>query len=212
MRSANAGLAINASAASVQPFCNSNADCPGIGRECIQVDSSDTGNPPIPADFVCTAGCDPINPSAICGTGVTCDFYDTTFTQCFGPVGFGVGANGCTQDNPLLCARGYICLLRQQLRRNGAGSTATIAEPRHMTCLDLRRLAQWRRIRLLRLSESGRRKPLSRMRERGGPFRLLEVQGAVFGLAMQYGESVGIPLVRLIGETCLASGTSQLLG
>ena len=93
-----------------QPFCGSNNDCPGAGRECIQVLSGATGNPPIPADFVCTSGCNPIDPQAICGPGTTCDFFDITHTQCFGPSGFGMGANGCTQTNPFLCAPGYICL------------------------------------------------------------------------------------------------------
>jgi hypothetical protein len=50
--------------------------------------------------------CDVIDSS---GT-TTCDFFDTVHTQCFGPAGFGTGPNGCTQDNPFLCAPGYVCL------------------------------------------------------------------------------------------------------
>ena len=63
------------------------------------------------------------------------------------------------------------------------------------------------------LEESRRRICASRVRSstRGTPAHWL-LQGDVLGLAMQYGDSVGIPWVTVMGDTSCAVGTFQLHG
>lgn len=89
------------------PFCATAADCPGSGRSCQQVSG---GNPPqdIPGYLVCTAKCDPINPSAVCGGGVTClAFPGNDDTDCFVA---GTATSGkCAGKRGDECAPGYRC-------------------------------------------------------------------------------------------------------
>jgi hypothetical protein len=94
-----------------QPFCNSLADCPGPGRDCFQVTSGGTPSTPIPADFICAAGCDPRNPALICGPGTTCEFYDDGITTgCFEQTD--TSTTTCDATNDIFaCAKGYVCLV-----------------------------------------------------------------------------------------------------
>ena len=96
-----------------KPYCCSSADCGG--RVCSTVVNNGT-TLPIPGFTVCNAGCDPMNPSAICGPQVTCFPSPWNGTgndegNCFGPAGNGIGDGGCngTPSGLLQCAPGYYC-------------------------------------------------------------------------------------------------------
>lgn len=90
-----------------RPFCKTAADCPGSGRTCDQVSG---GSPPqnIPGFLVCSAQCDPMNPGAVCGPGVTClAFPGNDQTDCF--VGGTATSGACAGKAPDECAPGYVC-------------------------------------------------------------------------------------------------------
>src|SRR5207249_7983283 len=94
-----------------KPDCCSPADCGG--RYCREVDN---GTVPIPGFAVCTAGCDPMNPQAVCGPNVRCtpfpwDNKGEDVGDCYGPTGTGVGGGGCngTPSGLAECAPGYYC-------------------------------------------------------------------------------------------------------
>ena len=98
-----------------KPFCASAADCTGGYRTCEQITSTGkNGGPPVPALKVCSSGCDPIAPLAVCGPDVACfpwpfDGKKKDFGDCFGKVGKGVGPGACSGTNQSDCAPGYYC-------------------------------------------------------------------------------------------------------
>lgn len=99
-----------------KPFCRTDADCPGAGRVCIQITTGGYPNDPqIPGYKLCSAGCDLLNPAGICGPTLTCDIVEDDkldyVTDCFGPMGTGVGPNACPGGNLEACAVGYTCHL-----------------------------------------------------------------------------------------------------
>lgn len=94
-------------------FCCTANDCGG--RHCVNAVNS--SNKPIVGLSVCAAGCDPMNPGAVCGPSVTClpypwDGAGKDDGDCYGPAGTGVGDGGCngTPSGQLQCAPGYYCL------------------------------------------------------------------------------------------------------
>jgi hypothetical protein len=97
-----------------KPFCCSAADCEGGVVTCEQITS--TGGPsgtPLVGLEVCSAGCDPSNPTAICGQGVTCspfpwDGNGHDHGDCIGGVGTGMGPDACAVLTD--CAPGFYCL------------------------------------------------------------------------------------------------------
>jgi hypothetical protein len=97
-----------------KPFCSTAADCAGTNVTCEQIIDYGSGKP-VPGLKVCSAGCDPVDPSAICGPGVTCFPYPWNglgkdHGDCVGPTGSGVGPDACSGTNlneP--CAPGYYC-------------------------------------------------------------------------------------------------------
>jgi hypothetical protein len=100
-----------------KPFCGSASDCTGTNVTCDSIDQVGT-NVPIPNLFVCSSGCDPVNPSAICGPGVTCfpypwDGLEHDHGNCIGGAGTGVGSGACVGKNNDYppCAPGYYCTL-----------------------------------------------------------------------------------------------------
>jgi hypothetical protein len=93
-----------------KPFCATSADCPGAGRECQQTEVNVGGQAiTVPAMFTCTAGCDPVNPGLVCGSGVTCLFTGGTTTDCYS-AGTGVGPGACSANQGLACAPGNVCI------------------------------------------------------------------------------------------------------
>jgi hypothetical protein len=95
-------------------FCESNADCAGSLRECLQVvyAADDAGTEtPIPEYKVCSAGCALEDSAATCGPDATCyPNAAATATDCIGDVGTATGPNGCSSTDPFTCAPGYVCL------------------------------------------------------------------------------------------------------
>src|SRR5262249_49743481 len=89
-----------------KPFCLVDGDCTGTGRSCAQVHY---GSFPVPKFLVCTSACDPVNPTAICGLGLSCFGTGRTPSDCVGPVGAGVGPSACAPGMPAACAPGYVC-------------------------------------------------------------------------------------------------------
>lgn len=90
-------------------LCTSSADCVGANRECRQVESYGSGQAKkVPFLHACTAGCDPVSPGLVCGTGVGCQFAGTS-TDCYASGG-GTGPGACTQTTGLACAPGYTCI------------------------------------------------------------------------------------------------------
>lgn len=99
------------------PFCETNADCPGNYRQCVQVVSGSTN---IPGFKVCSQTCDPTNPQLDdteydpCGPGINCYPATNRASFCVGPTTAGgtqfaeCGVGGAADDT--LCAPGYICL------------------------------------------------------------------------------------------------------
>jgi hypothetical protein len=104
-----------------KPFCASNADC-APNATCNQIDDPGSGDP-IPGLEVCSSGCDPANPSAICGDGVTCypfpwDGLQHDHGDCVGPSGTGIGPDACAGDNANTpCAPGYYCTVTHDCAR-----------------------------------------------------------------------------------------------
>ncbi len=92
-----------------KPFCESSADCSG-NRVCRQIMADGA---PVPGLRVCTAGCDLLNPSAVCEPNVTCNpvpWDGSDHGDCFGEVGSGIGAGACL-DAATSCAPGYSCIV-----------------------------------------------------------------------------------------------------
>jgi hypothetical protein len=93
-----------------KPFCQSADDCPGVRRECLQVELFSAGvATAVPGLFVCTAACDPIDPVGTCGPGLGCFFTSDSGpgTDCFG-TDSAVGAGACAAGES--CAPGYVCV------------------------------------------------------------------------------------------------------
>jgi hypothetical protein len=88
-----------------KPLCNTAADCLGAGRTCDQVRFEGFA---VPGWLVCSSACDPTNPGASCGPGVTCLPGGATSTDCVGPAGGGTGPASCGPAFP--CAPGYDCV------------------------------------------------------------------------------------------------------
>jgi hypothetical protein len=90
------------------PFCSTVADCPGADRACVQIQ----GLPSLEGTRQCTAGCDLVNYSAVCGPGVGCVPVDDGAGKIVGdcrPVGTNTGPGGCSAADPDSCAPGYVC-------------------------------------------------------------------------------------------------------
>jgi hypothetical protein len=99
-----------------KPYCDTPADCPGANRHCLPVlYNNGTTSTPVPGMLTCTAGCDPINPGALCAPTLTCAFAQQSgpATDCF-PAGTKTGIGECA-NNGSVCAPGYLCV-------NNAGS------------------------------------------------------------------------------------------
>lgn len=93
-----------------KPYCESDADCAGANSKCKQVELYKNGTSTlVPGMFTCTAGCDPVSPGLVCGSGLTCSFAGTGTTDCYSS-GTGVGAGACNQNSGLACAPGYTCI------------------------------------------------------------------------------------------------------
>jgi hypothetical protein len=96
-----------------KPLCVTNADCGG--GACIQITT--TGDPRTGTDIpnlkVCSSGCDPLNPSGVCGPGVNCmavfKTKTATTSDCIASAGNAMGVGGCA-NNPAACAPGWMCL------------------------------------------------------------------------------------------------------
>jgi hypothetical protein len=89
-----------------RPFCGGDGDCtsPGPGA-CKPV--QDSSGASIPGFQVCLTTCDPLNPSAACGSqGCTLDGEGSS--ACVG-AGSATGTGACSSD-PNACAPGYVCL------------------------------------------------------------------------------------------------------
>jgi len=91
-----------------KPFCCDGNDCLGGVRTCEQITN---GSMDVPGLRVCSAGCDPINPSTICGPGVACypqpwNGKGVDHGDCFGGAGTDIGPGSCTLNS---CAPGYYC-------------------------------------------------------------------------------------------------------
>jgi hypothetical protein len=93
-------------------YCDTAADC-SSGQDCEQVTYTDSsGNSAnIPGMKVCSTGCNLVDPSTVCGSGLTCYQVSQTSsaTDC-GTAGTGTGTNGCSSTNPTGCAPGYLCV------------------------------------------------------------------------------------------------------
>lgn len=90
-------------------LCTTSADCAGPNRECRQVEIFSAGQAKkVPFLYACTAGCDPVSPGLVCGTGVSCLFTGAG-TDCFASGG-GTGPGGCTPTTGLACAPGFTCI------------------------------------------------------------------------------------------------------
>lgn len=94
-----------------KPTCDAEYAC-GAGRSlCLQIrrrSEECKADLPIFGSGYCATKCNPIQPSAACGPGLTCNAY-TSYTDCTGPVGAGAGPGGCTTGAEQ-CAVGYTCL------------------------------------------------------------------------------------------------------
>lgn len=90
-----------------EPFCEKPSDCPGPRRICQQLLVSGSE---VPGALTCTAGCELISPSSICGPGVTCVplASGSQGTQCVAGAGSGVGPGTCTSY--INCKPGYTCV------------------------------------------------------------------------------------------------------
>jgi hypothetical protein len=103
-----------------KPYCETQVDCPGSLRECMQVSYTPQGSStsvPIPGFLICSAGCQPEAPSGVCGPSLGCyPFNDpVTSTDCI-TAGSGTGPGGCcadagcTDQDITLCAPGFVCV------------------------------------------------------------------------------------------------------
>jgi hypothetical protein len=90
------------------PFCGETPDCAGTAlcRNVQYVEGSVTKD--IPGMKVCMEGCDPLNPSKLCGASTTCLFSSPTTTTC-AAAGLSTTAGSCASD-PFTCAPGYVCV------------------------------------------------------------------------------------------------------
>jgi hypothetical protein len=100
--------------AACKAYCNgANGECTtGVGAACagVQYDPGDGGAVPIQGLMVCSDQCDLMNPSAVCGPGVTCLPHSEPTTKpgqsgCLG--GAGTGTSNCQTHTD--CAPGYAC-------------------------------------------------------------------------------------------------------
>jgi len=99
------------------PFCDSNSDCPGNYRKCVQVTS---GGMAIPGFKVCSQTCDPTSPQRDdadydpCGPNINCFPSTDRASYCVGPTtASGTQWADCTTGgNPddTKCAPGFLCL------------------------------------------------------------------------------------------------------
>jgi hypothetical protein len=94
-----------------KPYCTSLADCPGQNRQCVPVQFNDNGVAKnVPGMSVCSAGCDPVDPGAVCASNLTCSFVQTGgYADCF-PAGTAVGIGQCSATSANVCAPGYLCV------------------------------------------------------------------------------------------------------
>lgn len=107
------GIGYTCVGSSCKPFCAADADCGGNHKTCEQVgyDPGDGGTEPIPQYKICTAQCDLLDPSTVCGSGAGCWLTSDTGpgTDCVGGAGTTTGATACS-SNPSTCAPGYLCV------------------------------------------------------------------------------------------------------
>lgn len=99
---------------SCKPFCNVDDDCGGNHKVCIQLGlpADDGTTTPVPHYKVCSAQCDLVNPTALCGAGSTCVPRTATgpSTDCLAGAGKLKGEGTCSKDQRT-CAPGYTCVL-----------------------------------------------------------------------------------------------------
>lgn len=90
------------------PFCGAAGDCSATAqcRAVQYVEGSVTKD--VPGMKVCMEGCDPLNPSKLCGAATTCLFSSPTTTTC-AAAGLSTTAGSCASD-PFTCAPGYVCV------------------------------------------------------------------------------------------------------
>jgi len=98
-----------------KPFCCAASDCTGGAHATCEYGVA--GGVPIPGLLVCSAGCDLMAPSAICGPNVTCmpaplDGKGMDHGDCYGGAGQGIGPGACVgkMNSPPPCAPGYYCM------------------------------------------------------------------------------------------------------
>ena len=99
-----------------KPYCSSDADCLGPNRLCLQI--TDTGfstGKPIPGLKVCSAGCDLLNPAAVCRAGVQCYVLENEkhkqTPDCVAPAGTGMGPGACAGSKQADCSPGWACVI-----------------------------------------------------------------------------------------------------
>lgn len=97
-----------------KPFCADASDCVGTNVTCEQIKNPPNTGKDIPGLVVCSSGCDPHDPSAICGANVGC--YPQPWPDkgpyhgdCFGHAKGGMGPGACATDM-FACAPGWGCI------------------------------------------------------------------------------------------------------
>jgi hypothetical protein len=93
------------------PFCATDSDCTDAKCKTVQnIPAGSTTPVDIPDFDVCFANCDPMNPSAACGSKGGCLFVDGTDTTC-SAAGTAIGAGTCGGSlGGFNCAPGYVCV------------------------------------------------------------------------------------------------------
>jgi hypothetical protein len=89
-------------------FCGSDSDCGG--GKCVNATYTPSGSTTpvdVPGFKICFSSCDPITPSAGCGSQ-NCTLLDDGTATCVG-AGTATGTGACSSD-PNACAPGYVCL------------------------------------------------------------------------------------------------------
>lgn len=104
-------------------FCEETSDCLSTAGMCIKIGA--------PGIEVCTKKCKLENPLADCGSGLTCIYVTSGYTDCAKP-GNGDGQVGCT--SPLQCKLGYGCSAAGACRKNCRIGYAAQDCPSGKTC------------------------------------------------------------------------------